>query len=160
MQTGKRLSSPGTFFQKRVFPVIWFAGVFLGLITIFFIDPKPGQSRTPFFFIMPGMAVFGYVLMRHLVFDLVDEVHDLGDSLLVKNRGVEASVPLRNINKVTVSQFSKPVRITLTLGVPCELGDKIVFEPLRKWAGFGSQGNAIADGLHRRSHCCKEREGS
>ena len=35
------------------------------------------------------MMAFGFFIMKKLVFDLVDEVWDDGDTLLVKNRGQE-----------------------------------------------------------------------
>ena len=38
------------------------------------------------------MIGFGYFVMKKLVFDLVDEVWEDGDSLVVKNRGQEGHI--------------------------------------------------------------------
>ena len=128
---------------------MWFGTLAIALVVICFTEPKPGQSRTPLFFLLPGVAVFGYVLMSKLVFDLVDEVHDLGATLLVKNRGVDVQIPLRNIAHVGFCNATNPPRITLELSVPCEFGDKIVFIPTRKWTIL-SKGQEITNDLQRR----------
>lgn len=146
----KRISSPGIFFRKRVVPLMMLAFVASAFAVSMKAEMPPGQSRWTFFVIAGVMALMAFVLWKLLLSDLADEVHDLGEALLVKNKGIEATIPLRNIAKVTVSHFSNPVRVTVRLSVPCELGDKIVFEPLRKWAGFGSRGDEIAVDLNRR----------
>ena len=49
------------------------------------------------------MMGFGYFVMKKLVFDLVDEVWDDGEALLIKNRGQEERVALRDIKNVSYS---------------------------------------------------------
>jgi hypothetical protein len=44
-----------------------------------------------------AMGVFGFVLMRKLAWDLVDELYDYGDHLVVKNGGEEDTIALSNI---------------------------------------------------------------
>ncbi|MDB6075911.1 MAG: hypothetical protein JWO89_3551 [Verrucomicrobiaceae bacterium] len=146
----KRLSAPGTFLKKRVMPFMMLAFLAIFLSVALKAQVPPSQSRWAF--LIPGMMMVPlfFILWKFLLSDLADEVYDLGGSLLVKNRGIEASIPLRNIARVTVSHFSNPVRVTVRLSVPCELGDKIVFEPLLKWGGFGSRGREIADDFERR----------
>jgi hypothetical protein len=81
----QRLSSPSTFFYKRVFPVFWFgilalvlAGGVFGTVFAHQHDLWP-MLVAPLF-----MLGLGAVLFRALLFDLVDEVWLEGDRLLVK----------------------------------------------------------------------------
>jgi hypothetical protein len=70
--------------------------------------------------------------MKKLIFDLVDEVWDDGNSLLVKNRGQEQRIPLSDIRNVSYSPYMNPPRITLSLRRPTVFGDQITFSaPLR-----------------------------
>jgi len=73
------------------------------------------------------MIVFGYVIMRKLVFDLVDEVLDAGDSLLVRNGSQHEQVPMSDIMNVSYSQLVNPPRVTLSLRNPGTFGSKISF---------------------------------
>lgn len=83
------------------------------------------------FLIVPVlMAVFGYIIMKLLVFDLVDEVLDAGGTLIVKNNKQEDRVLLSNIINVNHSTFTNPPRITITLRQPCRFGKEIAFSPV------------------------------
>jgi hypothetical protein len=73
------------------------------------------------------MAVFGYFVFRKLVFDLVDEVFDEGDSLVVKNRGRSDRIVLSNIRNVSYSTLINPARVTLSLRKPSVFGDEVTF---------------------------------
>lgn len=46
-------------------------------------------------------AIVGYVLMKWLLFDLMDEVYDQGDALLLRNKGKEIRIPLKEIKNVS-----------------------------------------------------------
>ena len=127
-----KISSKWTLFYKRIFPIFWF-----GLIAVFLIlaifggrnkpNPVPMQYVVPAF-----MLVVGFFLMKKLVWDLVDEVYDCGDSLLVKNRDTEERINLSNVMNVNVSSSTNPPRITLRLVKPCRLGNEIAFSPERQ----------------------------
>ena len=73
------------------------------------------------------MMVVGYVMMKRLIFDLVDEVWDDGDSLIVKNRGEEQRIALDDIKNVSYSPFMNPPRVVLSLRQPGVLGNQIAF---------------------------------
>ncbi|HEY1266012.1 MAG TPA: hypothetical protein VGH16_02065 [Candidatus Binatia bacterium] len=75
------------------------------------------------------MIVFGYILFKKLIFDLVDEAWDAGDYLIFKNKGIEEIVRLENIMNVSASTFTNPPRVTLTLRAPSRLGSEITFSP-------------------------------
>ena len=95
----KRISSRWTFFNKRLFPVIWFG--FLAVFVALSLS-LGAPEKDPMFLIGPAaMAIFGFVLMRKLVWDLADEVYDCGDELLIKNRGREDRIKLSNVINVT-----------------------------------------------------------
>ncbi len=124
----KRISSRWTYFHKRVFPVIWF-GILALVSTVGWTTGKTTHA-TDVAVIMPIiMALFGYLLMRYLVFDLVDEAWDSGDYLVFKNKGLEETVRLDNIKNVSSSTFINPPRVTLTLRTPNRLGKQITFSP-------------------------------
>jgi hypothetical protein len=69
-----------------------------------------------------------------MLWDLVDEVYDCGDTLLVRNRGQEAMIPLSNIMNVNVSTFMNPPRVTLKLATPSILGPEITFSPAQRFS--------------------------
>jgi len=122
-----RLSSKATFFYKRIFPL-----PFMGFMVVFIAVPLlPGADSYPLlaFFIVPiVMIVIFYFFMKKLVFDLVDEVDDLGDTLLVKNGRREDRIALSDIINVNYS----PPRVTLSLRKPSLFGSQVTFcAPLR-----------------------------
>jgi len=123
----KQISSKSLFFTKKIFPLLWF-----GFLIFFVIQAiKSGAyEKDPMFLIVPCiMAVFGFLLMKKIVWDLVDEVYDCGDSLIVKGHGVEERIPLVNIMNVSASTNMNPPRITLRLVKPGRLGAEISFSP-------------------------------
>jgi hypothetical protein len=129
----RRISSRMTFFYKRVLPAIWF-GFLILFIGVPLVSSTSRNATPPLpFFIMPTMMiVIGYFVMKKLVFDLVDEVWDHGDSLVIKNRGEEQRVDFSDIKNVSYSPFINPPRVTLSLRHPTVFGDEIAFNaPMR-----------------------------
>ena len=95
------------------------------------------------------MAASGYVVMKKLTVDLMDEVWDADDDLLVKNRGKEERIPFSNIAGVTAVNYTRPPRVTLTLRQPGIFGARVTFCPAVVVFAM-SKGNPIADDLSRR----------
>ncbi len=122
-----------TFFNKRVFPAIWFGG--LALTTAGGLAGGALQGiQWPAVLVPVGLAVFGYWLMRTLVFDLMDEVLLDDNILVVRNRGEEDRMPVTNIINVDSTIMVNPERITLSLREPSIFGDEISFTPpARLW---------------------------
>ena len=82
--------------------------------------------------ILPMMAVFGFFIMRALIFDLVDEVWDAGDALIVRNRGAEDRIALSDIKNVSYSAMTSPPRVSLSLRRQSVFGAVVTFcAPLR-----------------------------
>lgn len=102
-----------------------------------------------------AMAVFGFFLMKKLVWDLVDEVYDCGDALLVKNRDEETLVPLSNIMNVSASVLQNPPRITLRLIKPGAFGNEIAFAPIIGFRINPFAKNRVAEDLIVRVHNAK-----
>jgi hypothetical protein len=124
----RRISSKCTWWYKKAFPGFWFG--FLGLFTLICSFGVIQQQAPAAPLVVPlVLAVFGYLLMRWLLFPLVDEVWIDGDDILVRNSGQEERFVVTNIVNVEDSQFTNPERITLTLKEPCALGRVIVFLP-------------------------------
>jgi hypothetical protein len=124
-----RISSRQTYFLKRVFPVIWF-GIIIMITTVAAIGMRASHQFQPLFLMMPlFMILVGYLIMKMLVFDLLDEVWDLGDELLVKNNNEEAHILLNNISNINFVWITNPNRITLSLRQPCRFGKEVTFCP-------------------------------
>lgn len=140
-----QISSKNLFLTKKLFPLVWF-----GFLAFFLITTIAGRAyeESPIFLIAPCvMAVFGYIIMKKLVWDLVDEVHDCGDSLLIKNRGAEERVPLTNIVNVSASTNMNPPRITLRLVHPGKFGHEISFSPAVPFSLNPFAKNPVAEDL-------------
>ena len=124
----RRISSKMTFFYKRIFPIIWFGLLLLFIAMPFFVGPwSDGTSLIPFPVIPAVMIVFGYFIMKKVVFDLVDEVFDAGDALLVRNGNQQEHISLSDIMNVNYSPWVSPPRVTLSLRRPSILGNKVTF---------------------------------
>ncbi len=76
------------------------------------------------------MGMFGYFVLKKLVWDLVDEVYDDQDFLLVRNHGEEERVALSNITNVSATSFMNPPRVALRLVEPGRFGAEITFTPV------------------------------
>jgi hypothetical protein len=129
----RKISSSSTVFYKKVFPIFWF-GVcgFVSVIAVLAVF----QNREPIFIVLPpiALAVFGYILMRALIFDLVDEVYLDGDEIIITNGGEVDQFAVTNILNVNASVMTNPERITLTLKKPCRFGSEVTFSPtMRLW---------------------------
>ena len=80
------------------------------------------------FLIMPiFMALFGYFVMKKLIFDLIDAVYDEGDSLLFKNNKKQIRVNLKDIKNVNYATMVNPPRVTLSIRYQTEFGDELSF---------------------------------
>jgi len=142
----KQISSKSTFFIKKVFPLLWFGLLAFIVVMIVFVG-SPKELR-PAVFIMPtAMALFGYAMMKRLVWDLADAVYDGGDFLLIKNGPTETRVMLANIMNVSAQTFVNPPRITLRLRTPCALGNEISFSPTTSFSLLPFKKSAIAEDL-------------
>lgn len=124
----RRISSRWTFFYKRVFPAIWFGFLILFIgVALFSGAARNAASPLPFLIVPAIMIGFGYFIMKRLVFDLVDEVWEDGDSLVVKNRGQEEHIALSDIKNVSYTPYINPPRVTLSVRRHTIFGDQITF---------------------------------
>ena len=152
----RRISSRTTFFNKRVFPAIWFGFLALFIdIPLFFGTQGKSAPSFPFLIVPLIMAVFGFFFMKKLVFDLVDEVWDNGDSLLVKNGGQEQRIALSDIKNVSYSPYINPPRVTLSLRHPSVFGDRITFGAPIRFVPFST--SPVIDDLIDRIDAARER---
>jgi hypothetical protein len=117
------ISSKMTFFYKRISPIIWF-----GLLAVFILVGllKGGGS---FLVVTVLLAIVSYRFMKRMVFNLVDEVFDVGDALLVRSGGREERIALADIKNVNYSPHMSPPQVTLSLRRLTVFGDTIVFLP-------------------------------
>jgi hypothetical protein len=145
-----------TFFYKKVFPVFWF-----GFLTLFMIGPtavawSSGRAPQPMFFIMPIiMMVVGYAIMKKMVFNLVDQVFDVGDALLVKNGAQQEQIPLGDITNISYAQMMNPPQVTLSLRQPTSFGDKVTFCAPTRLIPFAT--SPVIDDLIKRVDAARNR---
>ena len=155
----RRISSKITFFYKRIFPAFWFGFLILFIaIPLFFGGARNGPPPFPFLIVPLIMMGFGYFVMKKLVFDLVDEVWDDGETLLIKNRGREERVALRDIKNVSYSTVINPPRVTLSVRQPTTFGDQIAFVAPVRFVPF-STSPVINDLIERVDHARQGRAG-
>jgi len=115
------MSSKMTFFYKQISPIIWF-----GLLAVFFLIGLLKRDA-PFLIVLVLMVIISYQFMKKQVFNLVDEVFDVGDALLVRSGGQEERVALADIKNVNFFPYMSPPQVTLSLRRPSVFGDTIVF---------------------------------
>ena len=129
----KKISGSNVYF-KKVLPVFWFGFLAFFTVTSF---ASGAACNSVMFLIMPIlMAVFGYVLFKKLVWDLVDEVYDLGNELLFKKGNLEQRINLRDIVNIDYSQMSSPERIVVNVRYEGPLGNELVFNPPARFFRF------------------------
>jgi len=127
-----QISSQSTFFYKRVFPTIWFGflAFFVCAAVVGAILQQQPAQLLPFVGVPLFMAIFGYAIMKWIVFDLVDEVWDCGDSILVRNKQLEQRFALSDFMNVAYTGFMNPPRITLSLRQASgDFGSEVAFIP-------------------------------
>jgi hypothetical protein len=151
----RRISSRGTFWYKRVFPIFWFGFLALFIGTTFFFNQGGRSPPFPFLVVPVIMVVVGFLIMKRLVFDLVDEVWDDSDTLLIKNRGQEERIALSDIKNVSYSPYVNPPRVTLSLRRPTVFGEQISFGAPIRLIPFTT--SPVIDGLIDRIDAARQR---
>jgi hypothetical protein len=153
----KKISSAWIPFYKWVFPLVWF-GFLAFMAGTIIVNGAP--QELPILIAPLLMAVFGFVVMKKLVWVLADEVYDCGDYLIVRNRGEEERIELSNIMNVSAITFMNPPQITLRLITPSRFGSEITFSPAINFAKFTLNPfakNPIAEDLIVRAHRARTR---
>jgi hypothetical protein len=153
-----RLSSKWTFFYKRVFPALFFGLLILFTAVPLFSGAYSGDfPPLPFIIVPIVMVVIFYVVLKRLIFDLVDEVVDLGDALLVKNGGQEDRIALSNIINVNYTPLMNPPRVTLLLRNAGLFGKQVSFCAPVRFIPFAT--SPIIDGLIARVDAARRAQG-
>lgn len=141
----KVISSKTTFVSKKLFPAAWFG--FLGIFIATAVFSGTAKDDPGFLVVPVIMLVFGYFLMKKLVWDLADEVVDYGDYLQVRYKDQQDIVYLNNIMNVSVSSNQNPPRITLRLRTPGKFGQEVAFTPVSKFSFNLFKKNEVAEDL-------------
>jgi len=141
-----KISSTRMKFYRKGFPAVWFG--FLAFFVISAVSSGAIHDEQWMVLAVPCfMAIFGFFMFKKLLWDLVDEVHDCGDYLLVRNKGEEERLPLQNIMNVSASAHTNPPRITLRLVKPGKFGSEVSFSPVSKLSLNPFAKNPIAEDL-------------
>ncbi len=153
-----RLSSKATLFYKRIFPALFIGFLILFTAIPFFTGAAGGRYLSLQFFIAPiVMIVIFYILMKKLIFDLVDEVVDLGDALLVKNGNQEDRIALSDIININYTPLMSPPRVTLSLRKASLFGKQVSFCAPIRFMPFAS--SPIIDDLIARVDAARRAQG-
>ena len=144
----KKISSKYTYLYKVVFPIFWFG--FLSIFIIISVLGDAAEESLMFLVVPVAMAVFGYLLMKKLVWNLMDEVIDHGDYLAVKYRGQTTTINLENIMNVSETTNQNPSRITLKLRTRGRFGDEISFIPASEFSLDPFKKSSIVEDLIQR----------
>jgi tetratricopeptide (TPR) repeat protein len=105
---------------KRVLPVMWI-GIVLLFIAIGLL------SKALFLMAALIVAVFGYWIIKKVVFNLADAVLDAGDALVVRSDGQEERIALSDIKNVKYLSYINPPLVTLSVRRQTVFGDTIAF---------------------------------
>jgi hypothetical protein len=158
MYPGKRISSRNTFFMKRVFPFIAFGGLALIVAVMLFAAQHSPAFPFPALLGPVVAAVIFYVVLKRLVFDLADEVSDVGDALVVRFGADEERIPLAEIINVSYAGLTNPRRVTLTLRHPGRFGREVTFSPLQGFAdSLSLRSPPLVEGLIERVDAARRR---
>jgi len=151
----RRLSSKWTFFYKKIFPLFWFlmvAGMAAGGLCAALSKSAHAPPALIFLIVPILMSFIGYIIMKNLVFDLLDEVWDEGESLVLVKDGQRDTILITDIINVSDTYMINPPRITLLLRQPCCFGQEVVFSPARGFLFNPFKKNPIARELIERVH--------
>ena len=98
---------------KLVFPFVWFGGLALSFLEVFWVVPHPGALLTPqtalpvLLLGIAGAGVIGMLVLKYTLFDLADEVTDLGSALLVRKGDRSIKVKLADIVDISVTEIGR-----------------------------------------------------
>jgi hypothetical protein len=138
MTPARRISSRSTVVVKRVYPILFVAGVVL-IFAMPLIGALTSDQSPPLWFLIPaGLLVFvvGWLIMKKLISGLVDEVFDEGDALLVKNNHREERIALSDIAGIRYGSLFNPGKVTVILRKPGIFGAEIGFLPPTRFFPF------------------------
>lgn len=125
------ISSKLTFFHKRVLPAILFGTLFV-CVVVGLIEAETWPTL-PFVAVALVIAAVWVVVMKFLIWDLVDEVEDHGDYLVVRKRDEQERIPFTNITNVSGTMMVNPPRVTIRLSTPGKFGDAVSFTPAMRF---------------------------
>lgn len=147
-----RLNSRLTYINKYLFPTVWFGF----LLFFFFQAPVAAKNETQkiIFMVAPfPMALFGYYLMRKMLFGLVNEVYRSGDYILCKNGDKRIKVSLSEIQSAIYYTQTQPQKCVLRLNKDTVLGREIEFIPKIGWRpfSFNQDVDLLIDQVHQQN---------
>ena len=133
----RRLSSNWTRFYQYFFVPLWIGLFGLGTLMMFvapdsFSGNDPREHRSEFLLIwVIATIALTFWFGRLVTVDL------RGNDLVIKRFSKVAQVPLRDVESVDASRFSRPERITIRFRSATPFGDKVTFlAPYRTFSFF------------------------
>lgn len=144
----KKISSNLTFINKLVLPIffIFLAGLRL---LVFYNAPKTGDFNVSSIFGVLLFLAFALGFSWFFGWRFVNEVYDLGDGLLVKNKKQQIRVKDTEIEKVSLHTWSNLSYATVYLKNPNELGKKFYFATTRNTGFFRNKNPDIENLIQR-----------
>lgn len=116
--------SKTSFWLKWAFPLAWFgAALYFPIWHIVLGDIRPEVLIVPI-----GLIIVGLLIMKFVIWNLADEVHDGGDYLLFRNGSSKQKVWFQDIEDVNYNGILSPPRVTVTSRKSGPLGKKLHFQ--------------------------------
>jgi len=141
----KKISNNYIFIPKRILPLL--AVVFLLFIsTLIFKTGMINQIKATLWLTIIAM-IFGYIILKIFVWDLMDEVEDCEKYLIVTLNGEKETISLENIININAETMLTPPRITLRLRSSGKFGNEVPFCPKTKFSLNHFRKNEIAEDL-------------
>jgi hypothetical protein len=125
----ERLSSSATLYYKVILPALWITMFGYGTLAMWLgYFPKPSQppEEVKLVFLVVWLACSAFLMIDTMRLKTVTLDND---DLVIKNFTAVIRVPLRNINHISESRFTRPKTVSLSVYPPCEYGEKITFIP-------------------------------
>jgi hypothetical protein len=135
----RRISSRVTPFYK--IGIMGFASLWL-LISV--VDAALSQHFSGFDLLFP-IAGVGFVFAAYLFVGRAMAVELRDDVFVVSTRSRTVEIPIRDVEDVGGSRFSRPERMWLDLRRPSEFGSRIHFLPPQRWFNVFSQHPLVAE---------------
>ncbi len=113
----KQLSSGTTFFNKRIFPAVWFGGVifiWLSAAFIMFLNRRIAEEGVMVLVIPIIMMGFGFIFFKILFANTVDKAMYDEESILITSKGKEIRIPFLNIDHIEYVN-NRPPKLDITL---------------------------------------------
>ena len=114
---------------KWVFPVVMLGSVVFGLVDK--VANGAGADLAFDLVLLAFICGWSAIFYWRLVWGVMDTVHVSGDAFVVRGKGMEVRVPMKDVTNIDQTRVGNMYRVTLRLRQPGKLGAEVAFLPQR-----------------------------